>query len=103
MENRKSTYIFVAYEVDQAYGGSEEGGWWYSTGQLARVLGTARMTEEAAYARSRRMNDLLHRLQKYQRPISSVLYTGGRHCVMVYDTAQEIYPEYWPQHRPHYE
>lgn len=99
----KKTFIFVAYEVDRAYGGSEEGGWWFSTGELRRVLGTARLTEKEAYARSRRLNAWLDRMQKYLRPVSSVIYSGGRYQVNVYDTAEEVYPEYYPRHRPHYE
>jgi hypothetical protein len=100
---KKSTYIFAAYEIDQAFGGSEEGGWWYSTGELRRVLGSARMTEAQAFARRRRLNCWLDRLQSGLRETSSMAYDGGRYSVMVYDTAEEIYPQYWPEQRPHYE
>ena len=27
-------YIIALYEIDRAYGGGEEGGWWFDTGEL---------------------------------------------------------------------
>ncbi|CAG0982501.1 hypothetical protein RHIZO_01814 [Rhizobiaceae bacterium] len=33
-----TTYVLAFYEIDRAYGGPEEGGWWYDTGRLVRIL-----------------------------------------------------------------
>ena len=34
-------FIIALYEIDRAYGGPEEGAWWYDTGELARLLALA--------------------------------------------------------------
>lgn len=94
-----ATYILAAYELDQAYGGPEEGGWYYDTGDLRRVLG-ARKDKEAAYATCRRLNALLGTLQRDHRRVSSVLYGGGRYAVRVYKGHA---PSHYPLERPYYE
>ena len=30
-------YVVAFYAVDRAYGGPEEGGWWFDTGELVRL------------------------------------------------------------------
>src|SRR3546814_5562463 len=55
-------YIIALYEIDRAYGGAEEGGWWYDTGELARLLALA-PTEARAIQLADRANRLLERLQ----------------------------------------
>lgn len=41
------TYYINVYDVGQAYGGPEEGGWWYATGEFIKTIGTAATLEEA--------------------------------------------------------
>lgn len=93
------TFILAFFELDRRYGGPEEGGWWYDTGELVRIFRVYH-DEERAYARARRANDLLDRLQKRKRPVSSVTYRGGRHGVYVYEN---YVPKHFPSQRPHYE
>lgn len=93
------TYVLAFYEIDLAYGGPEEGGWYYSTAELVRTWRTEK-NEEKAYALARRANRLLSHIQRHQREVSSVLYSGGRYAVHVYEN---IAPQYEPEHRPHYE
>ena len=93
------TYVLAIYEIDRACGGREEGGWYYDTGELVRVLGT-RPTADAAYALARRLNGWMDRLQRGKRSVSSVAYRGGRYQVEVYEN---VPPAYYPSHRPHYE
>ena len=93
------TYVLAVYEIDQAYGGPEEGGWWYSTGQLIRVLGVRR-NEDDAYALARRLNGWMDKMQSHLRPVSSMAYDGGRYQVEVHE---DIPPPHYPQTRPHYE
>jgi plasmid replication initiation protein len=95
----KATYAVAFYEIDRAYGGSEEGGWWYDTGTFQRILLTFK-SEDAAYAACRRANRLLDVVQRGCRDVGSVIYGGGRYHAQVYDTTP---PAYYPETRPYYE
>ncbi len=91
-------YILAFYEIDRAYGGSEEGGWWLDTGALVRIHSVER-NEARAAARAARANRLLERLQCSSRSAGSVLYTGGRHRLCVFeDTAPPNFPQIVPQY-----
>lgn len=93
------SYVVAFYEIDRAYGGPEEGGWWYDCGQLVRVAWVCK-SEDRAYQKARRANALLDHLQRSLRPVSSVAYAGGRYAAIVHKgTAPRAYPET----RPHYE
>jgi hypothetical protein len=92
-------FILALYEIDRAYGGPEEGGWWFDTGELKRPLRVF-PTEERAYAACRRCNAWLRRLQRNCRDVGSVLYNGRRYAAEVFE---RIAPEYYPAERPIYE
>ena len=92
------TYVLAFYERDLAYGGPEEGGWYYETGELVRILRVV-ANEDEAYRLARRANGLLDRLQKHKRSVSSVVYSGGRHSVQVH---KDVAPDRTPEHRPYY-
>lgn len=92
-------FVLGFYEVNRAYGGPEEGGWWYDTGRLVRVIRVER-NAETAYAKAARANRILDYLQADLRSVGSVLYDGGRHRVRVFAGTA---PEYYPVERPHYE
>ena len=96
---RRTRLIVALYEIDRAYGGPEEGGWWYDTGELRRVLAVA-ASEGRACELARRANRLLHRLQRGERSVSSAAYAGGRHQACVFD---ETAPLRFPAARPRYE
>jgi hypothetical protein len=98
MPNR-TRYFAGFYRVDMAYGGPEEGGWYYDVGQLERPLKVF-PSEEAAYEFANRANRLLDHLQRHKRPVSSAAYDGDRHYVEVYPDAL---PAYYPTETPHYE
>ena len=91
-------FIVALYEVDRAFGGPEEGGWWYDTGELRRPLALA-PTNEAAVAIAARANRLLDRLQRHKRPVDSATYTGGRHRAHVFTTTA---PPAYPAERQRY-
>lgn len=91
-------YVIAIYEIDRRYGGPEEGGWWYDTGELRRILGV-RHNENEAYTLARRLNGWLARLQAGHRDVSSVLYSGGRYAIEVHE---EYAPRYYPEERPYY-
>jgi len=95
----KGRYVVAIYLCDQAYGGPEEGGWWFDTGRLERVLRVFR-SAEPAYAYARRANRLLHVLvNRDRREITSVLSEGRYHA----ETHEDVAPQSYPDTRPHYE
>lgn len=95
-----STYVFAFYELDRQYGGPEEGGWWYDTGDLVRIFKIKRCTGQKADELCTRTNRLLSHLQRGKRSTGSVLYSGGRFSVHVYENNA---PSHFPTERPYYE
>lgn len=91
-------YIIALYEIDRAYGGPEDGGWFFDTGELVRLLALA-PTEAHAIALANRANHLLERLQRHRRRVDSLLYDGGRHTALVFEW---IAPPTYPEVRPRY-
>lgn len=82
------------YEVDQGYGGPEEGGWWYEVGEVKQVA-AASSYEEA--------QDIANKLREEwvdesRVPTYSVIYSGGNYAVRV----KGSYPKDYPQRVPHY-
>ena len=69
-------YLASFYEVDRAFGGPEEGGWWFNTRQLVRISKTFK-NEESAYKYSRRANALLNAGYSGYGT-ESMAYTGGK-------------------------
>lgn len=102
-EQRRNVYVVAVYECHQAFGGHEEGGWWYDTGHLARIVRTFRGSEYAANRYCRRLNERLdsRRIGPNQgrREYTSVL-SEGEYRARVYTTTA---PENFPDSRPHYE
>jgi len=91
---------FVAvYMVDKAYGGPEEGGWWYDVGELVRVSRLFRNIDKACTYVARMQTLLDATLNKGRREISSVL-SEGRYQARICDDLPE---RHFPSIRPHYE
>ena len=63
------------YLTDRAFGGAEEGGWWYDTGGFVKSHGTFPTREEAFAARDALDSYLTERREGLHDP-SSVLCTG---------------------------
>ncbi len=94
---RDANYVTVAvYEVTRAYGGPEEGGWWYYEGRL--VPGTQRsfLVEDAPQADVYHLT-LLHR---YREDESWMRYQDVRYHVRVW--AEQEAPAKFPSVRPRY-
>jgi len=95
-------YTVAVYLCDRAYGGPEEGGWWYDCGVPSEehahfTRGFKR--EKAAYAYARRLNErYAEQWNQGRRDISSVLSEG-----QFYAEAHEGTPAPYPKVRPHYE
>lgn len=94
---RLETIRYVnAYDVDRAFGGHEEGGWWYDTQEPISSV-KVRNVDQAIDA----VDWLDEQWRDYfddGRDISSVLHTGS-----LLITVEEHYAEYQPKERPHYE
>ena len=87
--------------VDKAYGGPEEGGWWYEYGspdedyrQFTRFFNT----KKEAYEYAQTLDAIISNLNK-NRPSISSMSSIGRYCWMV----QDDLPHEWPKEIPHYE
>ena len=93
-------FTVAVYEVDRAYGGSEEGGWWYTCGDLVRTVKRFR-SEDEAYDYCLRINDKLHSRREFYgiRSSSSAAYSGGDYRAKVYDN---VAPKSFPADRPYY-
>ena len=91
-------WLLSFYECDRAYGGPEEGGWWYDTSALVRTF-RCFPTKETAIAAAKRGNALLERLQRNKTSVNSVTYQGGQHAILVH---QNCAPTYLPTERPQY-
>jgi hypothetical protein len=92
-------HVLAIYEVDRAWGGPEEGGWWYDCGQLARIIAVIH-DKERARTFCERADRLLQRLQRCKPSVDSAVYAGGRHTVIVFE---RVAPEFFPAQRPRYE
>lgn len=97
-----SSYVVGVYLTDREFGGPEEGGWWYDTGDLVRPIRVFK-SERSAYAYSNRLNA---RLQSRvigpnvgRRSKSSVL-SEGEYEARVHEGCC---PSYFPEVRPRYE
>jgi hypothetical protein len=91
---------FVAvYAVDRAYGGPEEGGWWYDTGQ--RIHLEVVTTEERAIRRREELRELYPVTGNRGSVLGSGYYPDGDYEVV---TSYGIVPvESFPETRPRYE
>jgi hypothetical protein len=75
------------YVCDQAYGGPEEGGWWYDTGE--RIDETIRCFEEGDYPQIKNYVEMLER--RYDERKYRVKYA-----------LEELVEESFPKNRPYY-
>jgi len=92
-------YVVAFYRIDREYGGPEEGGWWYTSGLLARTFAVTNDKSQACRIAGR-ANDLLRQLQRYLPSVGSVMYAGNRFEARVY---RNHAPEHFPAVTPHYE
>jgi hypothetical protein len=88
-------YVNV-YRVDLAYGGPEEGGWWYKAGEVERCLPA--LTRAGAERILARVRPIIERWNEGRRPLSSVLSDGAFECAIEREPARDF-----PRRRPHYE
>lgn len=96
-------YTVRIYLQDLSYGGPEEGGWYFSTGEFATEFGYLTRSFKERWEALKYANDLhettLDELNKHRPSISSVR-SQGRYAAEVWD---EEAPLYYPKTKPHYE
>lgn len=102
-------YTVAVYKIDMAYGGPEEGGWWYQCGERVDTLEAADgtnvavpvvcATRDEAEVQRQRLEARMDEFNKGRRPISSVL-SEGVYDVRICDGYAE---QYFPATKPHYE
>lgn len=96
-------YHVCVYLHDQAYGGSEEGGWWFDTYQLSRDharLNRSFWLETSARRYAQRLETVLADLNAGRRGVTSVLSEGVYDFLLI---EKEVPAEFYPHQRPHYE
>jgi hypothetical protein len=96
----RERWVVAVYDMDRHFGGPEEGGWWYDSGQLRRIAFSG-LTEEQAYAKGFRFNHLMGLVQKRRKSRFSMAYAGGELQARIY-VDREV-PHYFPEERPYYE
>jgi hypothetical protein len=97
----RQNYIVAIYKCNRAYGGPEEGGWWYDMGELVKIIKVFK-DEDRAYQYAYDIQRLLRILVNKKRPerdINSVL-CEGMYCAEVHEGSP---PTMYPETRPHYE
>lgn len=95
-------YVVAVYLVDKAYGGPEEGGWWFTYGEpvaefASKTRGFTREHDATRYAARLNRSAFMAELNQGRRDIDSVLSTG------IYSAeVSEGNPAPLPAARPHY-
>ncbi len=83
------------YDVNRAYGGAEEGGWWFDCGAPLRTIHVRQRDAERCL---RRVERVLAEWNRGAPPLHSVA------CMGVYQARIEDQPaQAWPNPYPHYE
>ena len=96
-------YVVCVVHMDRAYGGPEEGGWWYDTTEPVVgpdiPLPSVWRTMDEAQAACDALSDWCVEHNEGRREIGSVL-SEGRYGTMIYEGQ---FPHPTPEERPHYE
>lgn len=99
-----SKWYIHKHETALAYGGPEEGGWWYDTGVPVEDWEVLSFTsEDAAYEVCRQLNDEedTRREEEEQHKYTDVL--SGQSTFYSYSVEEYPVPQPYPMVRPHYE
>jgi len=95
-ENDDPYWFVTVYEINRAYGGPEEGGWYYDTG---RLMGWWQASScEEAYELADSLENETYRPNGNS---GSVVYVGGDYSFEI--TRGAPGPEFYPEETPRYE
>lgn len=93
----KTTWYLNEYIRNRSYGGPEEGGWWFDTGEFVKCHGKFK-TRTAAYKKLKELQDYIEKEQEGCYPPGSMRCNGWPD-LLIEDEKGKSYP----QRRPHYE
>jgi hypothetical protein len=96
---KRTKLVVATYLVDRAYGGPEEGGWWYRRGELIAVDGTFFRDDSAKRFRDLIQSQLDRTENQDRPPIGSVCSIGVYEALIYKGRA----PKGFPARRPGYE
>ena len=94
----RGAFYVNEYEVDRAYGGPEEGGWWYNTGEFKRCVAMVPEGDQAERI-VESLDGYLREQRQGPRPPSSVLSSGQWPELYIEDHPGRDFP----RERPRYE
>jgi hypothetical protein len=100
-DNKMKLYMVGIYKVDRAFGGHEEGGWWFDFGELQRRSPKTFTEIEKARNYREKLQAKLDRIFNNRgsaSDINSVLCDG----IIQAEIHQDILPEFWPETTPRY-
>jgi hypothetical protein len=107
-EKRPGLYWVAIYDVNKLFGGPEEGGWWYTAGELVTDPEVYEETLPMAFReedRAKTYRDKMELRAKVQnklegrRDIGSVISTGQYFA----EIHEGSLPAFYPERKPHYE
>ena len=88
------------YLIGEKYGGPEEGGWWYSYGELIRTIPVADGMKYERSVKAQQIASRMNRLFKYRRQkYRKMNIVSLRYEARVYSHSP---PVAFPQNRPYY-
>jgi len=87
------------YDCNQAYGGPEEGGWWFNTGEFLSIEGTY-FNRISAIQAVHALKGYCKRVNEGKPPIDSVMCAG---VIQAKIQKGPFAVPYFPARRPHYE
>ena len=95
-------YTVRVYLQELSYGGPEEGGWYYTTGEFAREFGYLTRSFKERWEALKYANDLhettLDELNKHRPSLSSVLSQGCYAAEVWTEEAPLCYPTFKPRY-----
>ena len=92
------------YQVSQEYGGPEEGGWWYNTGDPIKDWALVFVeSEDVAYEVCRALNSAEYERRDKEEDYNYTDVLSHRSEFFEYDVSDSPVAESFPKVRPHYE
>jgi hypothetical protein len=97
------TVTVALYHEEMAFGGPEEGGWWYDEGFFIRRL--KRFRGPHARVRALKFADRVNRQnrardKRLRRPSYSSVVSTGREVALIFSGKPD---SFYPYYKPHYE
>lgn len=92
------------HQVRQAYGGPEEGGWWYEQGTVVEDWKSPEFTtQEEAEEACRKLNEEENVRRESEEEYSMTSVLSYNSTFYAYDVSKHYLAFNYPQERPHYE